>query len=193
MLKARTAHRKRNRGYEETHRELIETAVRLLSESGVDALSVSGLAREAGLNRTTIYYHFPNREAMLCAVKEWSAQQLALGMDVEAPQLDRMAHITRFVLENPQLIKLWIEDFISPGDIRDRYPRWDDLVAGLSRDLQRGQGGDGEVYALMLLTGAIIGPRVFHLSVSPQSDADEVSRRFIAEAQRQLAKEGLMH
>jgi hypothetical protein len=45
----------------------------------------------------------------------------------------------------------------------------------------------------MLLTGAIIGPRVFHLSVSPQSDADEVSRRFIAEAQRQLAKEGLMH
>src|SRR5690625_6402983 len=35
---------------------------------------------------------------------------------------------SRFVLENPELIKLWIDDFIAPGDIRDRYPLWD--IAG---------------------------------------------------------------
>ena len=80
MHKTRTANRKRNRGFEETHQVLIETAVRLLSDKGVEALSVSALAREAGLNRTTVYYHFPNREAMLRAVKDWSTQQLARGM-----------------------------------------------------------------------------------------------------------------
>ena len=63
MQKTRTTERKRNRGYEETHQSLIETAVRMLSEKGVEALSVSALARETGINRTTVYYHFDSREA----------------------------------------------------------------------------------------------------------------------------------
>lgn len=195
MLKARTANRKRNRGYEETHRELIETAVRLLSESGVEALSVSGLAREAGLNRTTIYYHFPNREAMLSAVKDWSAQQLALGMDVEAPQLDRMAHITRFVLNNPQLIKLWIEDLIAVGDIRTRYAHWDALVEGIrGHDVVAGAGEavDAEVFCVILLTSAIIGPRVFRNSVCPGADTETVVKRFRAEQLRMLRHAALL-
>ena len=39
-------------------------------------------------------------------------------------ELERGGAITRFVLENPELIKLWIEDFVSGKDIRDVYPRW---------------------------------------------------------------------
>lgn len=196
MQKARTASRKRNRGFEETHQALIETAVRLLSEKGVEALSVSALAREVGLNRTTVYYHFPNREAMLGAVKEWSTQQLVRGMDVDAPQLDRMAHVTRFVLENPQLIKLWIDDFIAPGDIRERYPRWDEFVSGLSRSFAErhpDKAFDAEVYAVMMLTSAIIGPRVFQNSVGASADSAEIARRFMAEQTRQLSQDGLLH
>ena len=196
MQKARTASRKRNRGFEETHQALIETAVRLLSEKGVEALSVSALAREVGLNRTTVYYHFPNREAMLSAVKEWSTQQLVRGMDVDAPQLDRMTHVTRFVLENPQLIKLWIDDFIAPGNIRERYPRWDEFVSGLSHSFAErhpDKAFDAEVYAVMMLTSAIIGPRVFQNSVGASADSAEIARRFMAEQTRQLAQDGLLH
>lgn len=194
MQKARTASRKRNRGFEETHEALIATAVRLLSDKGVEALSVSALAREVGLNRTTIYYHFQDRDSMVRAVMEWSTQQLAKGMEVEAPQGERMAHIINFVMENPQLMKLWIDDFISPGDIRHRYSRWDELVSGLHRSLAtRNPEGtfDAEVYAVMMLAGAIIGPRVFQNSVAPAMDIKAINERFMIELRRQFANDGM--
>ena len=195
MQKSRTATRKRNRGFEETHQSLIETAVRMLSEKGIEALSVSALARETDLNRTTVYYHFPSREAMLAAVKDWSTQQLVKGMDVDAPQVDRMAGIIRFVLTNPELIKLWIDDFIAPGDIRDRYPRWDELVGGLGKSLNEkfpGEQIDAEVYAVMMLSAAIIGPRILQNSVAPGEDVARISERFVAEHRRQLMRDGII-
>lgn len=194
MQKARNASRKRNRGFEETHQALIATAVRLLSEKGIEALSVSALAREVGLNRTTIYYHFPDRDSMVRAVKDWSNQQLAKGMETDAPQGDRMAHIVNFVMDNPQLMKLWIDDFITPGDIRDRFSRWDDFVAGLQRSLAASNPDgnfDAEVYAVMMLAGMIIGPRVFKNSIAPGSDKAAISARFMLEMRRQLAKDGM--
>ncbi len=195
MQKARTTERKRNRGFEETHQSLIETAVRLLSDKGVEALSVSALAREAGINRTTVYYHFPSREGMIEAVKEWSSLQLARGMDAGSSRFDRMAGINRFVLANPELIKLWIDDFIAPGDIRTRYPRWDDLVTGMTKSLSAthpGEDIDAEVYAVMLLASAIIGPRILQNSVAPEADPAQVSERFMAEHRRQLRRDGII-
>lgn len=195
MQKTRTTERKRNRGYEETHQSLIETAVRMLSEKGVEALSVSALARETGINRTTVYYHFPSREAMIEAVKDWSSAQLARGMDTGASRFDRMAAINQFVLANPDLIKLWIDDFIAPGDIRDRYPRWDDLVSGMAKSLAAGNPGeevDAEVYSVMLLASAIIGPRIMHNSVAPDADPAQISARFMAEYRRQLRRDGII-
>ncbi len=196
MLKPRTSVRKRNRGYEETHSSLIETALRLLSQKGVEALSVSALAREVGLNRTTVYYHFPSRGAMLRAVKDWSTAQLARGMEHDAPQIERMALITHFVLDNPELIKLWIDDFIAPGDIRERYPCWDELVTGLTRSFAKSHPDeqvDAEIYAVMMLSSAIIGPRIFQNSIAPGADVTSISARFIAEHRRQLARDGLQH
>ena len=48
--------------------DMIETAVRLISETGPDALSIAALARAMGINRTTVYYHFEHREALIGAV-----------------------------------------------------------------------------------------------------------------------------
>lgn len=195
MQKARTTERKRNRGFEETHQSLIETAVRMLAEKGVEALSVSALARETGINRTTVYYHFPSREAMIEAVKEWSSLQLARGMDTGSSRFERMAAINQFVLANPELIKLWIDDFIAPGDIRTRYPRWDDLVTGMAKSLtvaHPGEDIDAEVYAVMLLASAIIGPRILQNSVAPGGDPAQVSERFMAEHRRQLRRDGII-
>lgn len=188
--------RKRNKGFEETHRLLIEAAVRLISEKGAEALSVSELARAAGLNRTTVYYHFPGRDAMLAAVREWSGQELAKGMQLDMPQEHRADRITRFVLENPELVKLWIDDFVSPGDVRERYSAWDELVGGLVRafsadEAAGGDGGDAEVYAVMMLTAAIIGPRVFRNSVQPDLSDDTIAARFLAEHRRRLERDKL--
>jgi AcrR family transcriptional regulator len=180
---------RRNRAYSVTHQELIEGAVRLISEKGVEALSISGLARALKINRTTVYYHFASREALLEAVRLWSSAQLASAFSTDESQSERIDFIARFVIENPDLIKLWIEEFVSPGDIRDRYPRWDELVAGIADSL--GEGVDAEIYCTFLLTGAIIGPRVFRQSVRPDLDEAAIVDRFRVEQQRMLARDSL--
>jgi len=188
--RARTAPR-RHKCFEQTHQEMIEAAVRLISQKGVDSLSLSEVARSTGMNRTTLYYHFRNRDALLEAVKAWSAEQLARAFERTATQQERIDFITRFVLENPELIKLWIDDFVSTGDIRDRYPFWDALVDGI-KVAAADRSMDAEVYCVILLTSAIIGPRVFKNSVAPAASIDEVVGRFRAEQQRLLEHEHLL-
>jgi AcrR family transcriptional regulator len=186
---------RRTKGFDETHRDLIETAVRLISEKGTDALSIAALARETGINRTTVYYHFDSREALLLAVKDWAAAELARGMDLGVPKLERMDHITRFVLESPELIKLWIDDFVSGGDIRDSYTRWDELVEGMRRlfaERLPGEQVDVEVYCVMMLAGAIIGARVFANGVRPNASTESIVERFLREQRRMLRRDGLM-
>lgn len=102
-----------------------------------------------------------------------------------------MDFITRFVLENPELIKLWIDDFVSPGDIRDRYPFWDKLIEGF-RDHQDGEQIEAEVYGIILLTSAIIGPRIYRNSVRPDEDTEQVIARFRNEFQRMLRHDALL-
>lgn len=186
---------RRNKGFEETHQELIETAVRLISERGVDALSITALAREMAINRTTVYYHFDSREALLHAVTSWATAQLARGMDFNLSQPERIAHISRFVLENPELIKLWIDDFISGTDIRDSYSCWDALVEPTRRQLAKenpGEEVDAEIYCVMLLAAAIIGPRVYRGSVNPAASVEAVVAKFVREHQRVLERDGLV-
>jgi AcrR family transcriptional regulator len=181
--------------FDDTHQEMIETAVRLISEKGVDSLSISAVARALGLNRTTVYYHFDSREALLKAVKDWSSAQLAKAIKLHTPQHERIDYITRFVLENPELIKLWIEEFVSAGDIRNSYPHWDALVEGISTNLAGGDANetvDAEVLCVMLLTSTIIGPRVFRNRVSPAENTDAVVQRFRKEQQRWLKQLGLL-
>jgi AcrR family transcriptional regulator len=195
MPAAITAIRRRHKCFDEMHRQLIETAVRLIAEKGVEALSIAALARAVDINRTTVYYHFEGRDKLLDAVRAWSAAQLAKAFNTDASQQDRIAYITRFVLENPELIKLWIDDFISSGDIRTRYPQWDGLVSGIRQSfsaLDPNNPVDPEVYCVILLTGAIIGPRVFKNSVGRGEDTDAIVRRFMDAWQRTLRHDGLL-
>ena len=185
---------KRNKGFDETHRELIATAVRMISQNGAGALSIAALAREMGINRTTVYYHFDSRDALLDAVTDWASSELAKGMDMDVPAPERAGNITRFVLKNPELIKLWIEDFVSGDDVRDSYPRWDALVEGvrgLFAEQQPDEDVDAEVYCVMMLAGAIIGARVFANSVRPEASIDSVVDRFLKEHQRLMKRDGL--
>ncbi len=187
--------RSRNKGFEETHRELIETAVRMISERGVESLSIAALAREMGINRTTIYYHFESREALIEAVTAWATAQLDQGMDESVGRPERIAQISRFTLANPELIKLWIEDFVSGTDIRDSYTHWHEMVAGTQVQLDErfpGEQVDAAVYCTMMLCAAIIGPRVFANKVAPDMSHEEITERFLREHLRVLRRDGLL-
>ena len=62
----------RRRSYTQTHSEMIEAAIRLISQEGVASLSIAAVARESGVDRTTIYYHFKDRDALVEEFKAWA-------------------------------------------------------------------------------------------------------------------------
>lgn len=181
------ASQRRNKGFDATHQAIIAATVRLISEKGVEALSIAAVARAAGIDRTTLYYHFADREALLKTAKEWSSEQLTRGFIPTTPRAERTAHISRFVLENPELIKLWIEDFVAPGDIRSRYPQWDGLLKGMTANLaHHDEPIDVEIYCTIMLTAAFIAPRVYKNSVRPDLSIEEIVERFAQEQTRVL-------
>lgn len=188
------AYKRRNRNYEDTHRVLIEKAVELISELGADSVSVSALARATRINRSTVYYHFDSRESLIAAVRKWSSDELAKGINLDAERREGIEHIPSFVLKNPEIIKLWIDDFIAAGDIRQRYPQWDSLVAHIDQAFRMApdQECDAEVYCVLMLTSAFIGPRVFKNSVRPQESLERIVERFTQEQQRMLRREGVL-
>jgi hypothetical protein len=113
------------------------------------------------------------------------------GLSAQLPQEERIDFITRFVLENPTLIKLWIDQFIGEGDIRDCYPLWDELVGGTARQFaERGENVDAEVFCIILLSSAIIGP--LRNSVDPTADGDAIVERFRRAHQRLLEPMALL-
>lgn len=183
------AGRRRNRAFDETHATLIETAIGLVAEKGMEALSLSEVARVAGVNRTTIYYHFASREALLSAVRDWSARQLAAAFAPVRSLEERTRYIARFVLENPEVIGLWSEEFLSPGRIAERYPEWEGLVSGMAgtlREHPETADMDPEVYCTLLLTWAMLGPRIYRNSVRPDLSVDEAVERMTRTQVRML-------
>ncbi len=188
-VKTKAQSRERNNGFLQTHQQLIEAATRLIADKGVDALSLAELARELKVNRTTIYYHFKNREQLISEVKQWASRQLTVGLDLKLSEQERIEFLTRFVLENNELIKLWIGDLLSGADIRQCYPAWDEFVEVMGSSYTLPGGGklaDPEVFCLNMLISAFITPGVFRSCVAPGASVDEIATRFAAEHKRRL-------
>ena len=184
----------RNKGFAQTHRDMIEAAVRLVSQKGAEAMSVAAVARELGISRANVYYHFANREALLAAVKDWASEQIARGMDTDWSVAERTAGLLRFALDNPELIKLWSDDLLAGVDIRSAYTSWDEFVGGLQArfDAEQSEAGmDAEVYGTIMLTTAYIAPRIFARCVRPDQPTERIVERFVQEQRRVLKRDGL--
>ncbi|MES2916842.1 MAG: TetR/AcrR family transcriptional regulator [Pseudomonadota bacterium] len=78
---------KSERGWRGTPEVWLDAAYALLVEGGVDAVKVMPLAERLGLSRTSFYWHFPDREALLAGlVDRWRSQNTAnLVARCEAP------------------------------------------------------------------------------------------------------------
>ena len=71
---------------------------------------------------------------------------------------------------------------------------WDALVSGIGTSLAVAfpdEPIDAEVYCVMLLTSALIGPRVFRHRVAPDLDTEATIARFRQEQQRVLRRDGI--
>jgi len=92
---------------------LLETAQRLFSENGVDAVTMSDVATAAGVGKGTLYRHFPNGKADLCQLlidqdqRDLQNRTLARLREYGDPLLDLewfLYEVAAFVMRNQALV-----------------------------------------------------------------------------------------
>src|ERR1043166_7623834 len=111
------ARKRRPRDPAATREAILEAARTLLARRGPEALSLSEVARVAGVNRGTAYQHFETREKLVTATAEWVSDKLFRAVFGDPAQAagerpvdvagvtDRLAH---YAMENPELCRAWL-------------------------------------------------------------------------------------
>ena len=96
----------------------IDAAYALLVESGVKSVKVMTVAKALGLSRTSFYWHFPDRDALLDAlIRRWRERNTA---NLVAQTELYAASITEAVLN---LFDCWIKPRSLRRAARIRYPK----------------------------------------------------------------------
>jgi AcrR family transcriptional regulator len=110
---------KTERGWRGTPDLWLDAAYQLLVEGGVEAVKVMPLAERLGLSRTSFYWHFPDREAMLAGlVERWKAKNTGnLVARCEAPA----ATITEAMLN---LFDCWYDDGLFDSRLEFAMRTW---------------------------------------------------------------------
>jgi len=159
---------------------LIERAVELMGEGRGEMLSVAMLAREAGMNRSTVYYHFESREALMLEVRQWVGRRLGDILLGHGDAEKRVEQAVLFVLEHPVVVDLWGVELARSGGVDRSFPGWDPLVKQLEGGL-RGMDGaqeDAALWGIVVLSITLAAPRLYHAAVRPEEDASRIARRF---------------
>ncbi|MFN6924358.1 MAG: TetR/AcrR family transcriptional regulator [Tabrizicola sp.] len=110
---------KTDRGWRGTPDLWLDAAYELLVGAGVEAVKVMPLAERLGLSRTSFYWHFPDREALLAGlVERWKAKNTGnLVARCEAPA----ATITEAMLN---LFDCWYDDALFDSRLEFAMRTW---------------------------------------------------------------------
>ena len=78
---------------EERRRLLVERATELFGEYGYEELSMSRIAREAGISKPLLYHYFPGKKALFAAALQSAAEELsaATAPDPSRPAAEQLA------------------------------------------------------------------------------------------------------
>jgi len=188
--------RRNNTDPESTHREILQAALEVLAKDGPESLSVSEVARRAGVNRGTAYQHFPTREDLAHATAAWVSQQMfeqyygdfeevAEEHEFFPPALAQ-DRLSRFAVDNPELSRAWLFDVLtSGGEETDTF--WKEFVTRLQEFIDDGHGRDDidvEVYAFICLVSSMMWPIWVKAHTRSKQSREKMRRRFDRELLR---------
>ena len=71
---------------EATRRRILDAAGRLMADRGLEDLSFTAVAKEAGVKERTVYRHFPNKSALLEGLWAWYQRRINYGPIAETEQ-----------------------------------------------------------------------------------------------------------
>jgi len=165
---------------------LLTAARALMAERGPEALTVVAVAQRAGLNRSTAYQHFRNREQLLRAVGDAFAEEVRRMFSQPRDFGEQVDFFVRHFRDHPDIARIWTFQLLSDGS--EPAPEgWADYVSALERLARspRSQDGiDAEMLGIIGMSAAL----VWSLMARQRTDSDEEARaetlRFAHELKR---------
>lgn len=139
------------------------------------------------MNRSTVYYHFESRDALLGEVKQWVGQRLSDLLMGEGNPAQKLSQVVAYVLTYPDVVALWVMDLVSGAPVRVNFPYWDLLLNALRHGPAVfnpiGAEGDAgppetEVWASVMLAVTLMAPRLYKFAVRPEEDLSSIAQRF---------------
>ena len=83
-----------------TRERIVRAALGIVDRDGVKALSMRRLGADLGVDPMAVYYHIPNKEALLDAIVEAVMSEIDLSVDVaDAPPEERIMTAARVYLD----------------------------------------------------------------------------------------------
>jgi AcrR family transcriptional regulator len=148
--------------------EIVETATRMLDDLADDeALSLRAVAREVSIAATSVYLHFPDRDALVLAVmRSCHEDMVRTGDEAEAAHDNPAAQLRARILamcswaqEHPGLYKVMHESKVNRRyDTRFKEVLGDRIVAAVQRCMDAGLAPNGDAVTVTVdLRTAVVG------------------------------------
>lgn len=119
---------RRDQQARETRAKLIETALHLFSEKGVDSTSIKDIAREAGVAQGLLYHYFAGKDDLLWGVLEthiFKPQLRQALSDEERPAADVLRDMAQqfhvFLSDRQPLMRLILRELQTNERVRDLW------------------------------------------------------------------------
>jgi AcrR family transcriptional regulator len=207
---------RRSRNPESTRTAILEAAKTVLAQDGAEGLSVSSVAKLAGVNRGTAYQHFQTKDELVRATLDWVSHQLLdavfEGGDLDGERPDDLptpdlAHISEVVqgmaefnlrlaeyaVENPEIGRIWLYDVLSRSNPKDDvfYKRLVEAMRYLTEHDASEPDIDVEPLAVMMLTGYFLWPVWVRSHARSKKARKQMAERYAREVLR-LSMHGVL-
>lgn len=109
---------------------LIDAAIEMIEEQGVDSVTMRSLSNWVGVSRTAAYRHFENKEALLTAIAIAGFEQFKIDLQLARlnPKLDEIRRFQemgrayiRFAIENTAHYRLMFGDTVTQQNSTLRF------------------------------------------------------------------------
>ncbi|SEE68432.1 TetR/AcrR family transcriptional regulator [Ruania alba] len=179
---------------EHVRTQLFDALTRLMTESGFDAVSLADIAAAAGVGRTSVYNHFPDKESLLISFIEHETSKYVTDLraslaDVQDPE----DQLRVYVREQINLKTIY---HLAPGPdlrsvvsrstqvrLREHVSQVADLLAGILRSgITAGRLPAQDVDAVVPLINSCLSGRTFPDTEPERTRAIEATEHFVLRA-----------
>jgi TetR/AcrR family transcriptional regulator len=162
----------------ETVTRILAAAMHVFSEVGFGSTRVDEIARQAGVNKATIYYHIGNKETLYAEVIHQIIGKIAVGIsdgiqEARSPEEKMRLYIRNVALsidQNPLIPPLMLREIASGGQnfpevVAKDVGRIIEIVAGiLDEGIEKGIFIETNPFVLHMM---VIGAIMFYQATSP--------------------------